>query len=640
MCHFGPTQLDMEELGIYLRWGASCPISHLTFCFLLLFVRHLGIQIQLQLVHENQRVEGGPPDVLETLMINLNAPWVTPPKFIPTMKKPDPEHYTTSSGDPITFLKDVLVPAHYGILRDWKVEVIPNQTDSEGWEYNRDFIPIGWVSQMNVECLVRRRKWYRIDVALHQLSHARLIAQEFSSKLTLLRSFNPYMISNCFTSQPYRLQFILECQRSAGGFESFSSIHLKSTDPFVWSIAHPDHCFLDPTSPSISQLHNAHHILYSNTHGANSLHEFIFTLYPNKDANGWEYHQDFYLQTPWSADYSPHMFVRRRLWFRTITPSQLLYPYRSIFTRYVEIHPRGEIKKGEIQYYARKKWSYGLMILTDRNLFVYSLENENVPELEYKLHGTEVVAISRSTSKGSIGSGSVSLEENFPRTQSLTSATSFLSILNDNSKLFLFTLNQIGNRGKDLGSIGLFNASSSEDLEDWLCAITHQTALIHPIFWPISFGPPLVDTLILEGDLWKKGNFIPNWTIRRFELRQDGTLSYFKGQELRGKIRLRGCLVREGLDDTTIEINKNNGQSFVMKTIVHPPGTGGATGTGIGGDEIPRSRWIEALKMFTNQSKRVMDDTLVDDEPVVQQQQAAEESLASGISPPPPSLAL
>jgi hypothetical protein len=578
-------------------------------------------------------------------MINLNAPWVTPPKFIPTMKKPDPEHYTTSSGTPITFLKDVHVPVHYGILRDWKAEVIPNQTDSEGWEYNRDFIPIGWVSQLNVECLVRRRKWYRIDVAHQQLSQARQIAQEFSTKLTLLRSFNPYLISNCFNSQqPYRLQFILECQRSSGGFESFSSIHLKSTDPFVWSIAHPEHCFIDPTSSSSSQLYNAHHILYSNTHGANSLHEFIFTLFPNKDANGWEYHQDFYLQqTPWSADYSPLMFVRRRLWFRTITPPQLLYPYRSLFTRYVEIHPRGEIKKGEIQYFSRKKWCYGLMILTDRDLFVYSLENENVPELNYKLQGTEVVAISRTNgpSSGTSSSTASDIDLNstaFPRTHSLTSATSFLSILSDNSKLFLFTLNQIGHRGKDLGSVGLFNASSAEDLEDWLCAITHQTALIHPIFWPIRFGPPLVDTMILEGELWKKGNFIPNWTIRRFELRQDGTLAYFKGQELRGKIRLRGCLVREGLDETTIEINKNNGQSFVMKTIVHSPASGSGGGTG---DEIPRSRWIEALKMFTNQNQKrvVLDDTLVDDEPVRPDSQkvgAVEDPMVSGLPLPAP----
>lgn len=557
----------------------------------------------MQLVYENQRIEGGPPDVLESLMINLNAPWITPPKFIPTMKKSDPEHYTTSTGEPISFLKDVELPIHYLILRDWKAEVIPNLTDSEGWEYNRDFIPIGWVPGMNVECQVRRRKWFRIDVAHHQILTARQIASDFTNKLSLLRSFNPYMISNCFASKPYRLQYILECQRSAGGYESFSSIHLKSTDPFVWSIAHSDHCFIDPTGPGVSQLYNAHHVLYSNPCGADSLHEFIFSLYPNKDANGWEYNTDFFVSKPWSSDYSPNMLVRRRLWFRTITPPKLLYPYRSIFSRYVQLHPRGEIKKGEIQYYFRKKWNYGLMILTDQNLFVYSLENENVPEMEFKLEGTEIVAISRETNSASL------VDEFLPRTHSITSVTSLLSALTDNSKLFLFTLNQIGIRGKDMGAAALFNASSSEDLEDWLCAITHQTALVHPIFWPIRFGPPLVDTLILEGDLWKKGNIIPNWTVRRFELRQDGTLAYYRNQDLRGKIRLRGCLVREGLDDTTIEINKNNGQSFVMKTMTNTPG----------GNEITRQQWIIALKQYTNQDKKVLDDTLVDDEPVARQ---------------------
>jgi hypothetical protein len=575
------------------------------------------------------------------------------------MKKTDPAHWATSTGEPIAFLKDVTIPSHFLILRDWKAEVVSQVTDSEGWEYNREFIAMGWVAQMSVECLVRRRKWFRIAVVASQLVTARQTATEFIVKLPLLRSFNPYLLSNCFTTQSYRLQFILECQRSAGSFESFSSLHLKSTDPYVWSIAHPDHCLLDPTTNEATQLYNAHHVLYSNPHGADCLHEFIFTLYPNKDPNGWEYNSDFYLPQAWSPDYTPSTVVRRRLWFRTIVPSKLLYPYRSMFTRFVEIHPRGgEIKKGEIQYYYRKRWSHGLMILASQSLFVYSLENENVPEIEYKLMGTEVVAISRttasnngltsstaSTSSASVGVGggvnSLSEEPSFSRVPSITSLA---SVLVNNSKLFLFTLNQIGPRGKDLGSVGLFNASSSEDLEDWLCAITHQTALIHPIFWPIRFGPPLVDTLLLEGDLWKKGNFIPNWTLRRFELRQDGTLAYFRGRELRGKMRLRGCLVREGIDDTTIEINKNNGQSFVMKLMTSPSSTTSAaatSGEGSLGGDISRSQWIETIKQFTNQNKRVLDDTLIDDDPVQLSAGAVDDRISGPItrlslSPSPP----
>jgi hypothetical protein len=654
----------MEELALYLR--SPLPphppsSSHLS------LLSHTGLNIHLQLVYENQRTEGGPLDVLDSLFLNLNAPWVAPPKFIPTMKKTDPNHWMTSTGEPIAFLKDLTIPSEFVILKDWKAEVISQVTDSEGWEYNREFISQGWVERCSQEysssCLVRRRKWYRIAVHATQLHRARDTATDYMVKLPLLRSFNPYLLSNCFSTQSYRLQFILECQRSAGGFESFSSLHLKSSDPYVWSIAHPNHCFIDPTTPAITQLYNAHHVLYSNPHGASCLHEFIFTLYPNKDSNGWEYNSDFYLPQLWSPDYTPSTVVRRRLWFRTILPSQsFLYPYRALLCRYVEIHPRGnEIKKGEIQFYHRKRWNHGLLILTSSSLFVYTLENENVPELEYKLQGTEVVAISRTTNPhtsatatgATISSSSPSVsgsgngnssrtltEETFPRTQSLvlsSSSSSSLSLsplTNTNSKLFLFTLNQIGSRGKDLGSVGLFNASSSEDLEDWLCAITHQTALVHPIFWPIRFGPPLVDTLILEGDLWKKGNFIPNWTLRRFELRQDGTLSYFRGRELRGKMRLRGCLVREGIDDTTIEINKNNGQSFVMKTLTSSvtvttiassasvsvssstSGVTGGGGEGMLGGEISRTQWIEAIKLFTNQNKRVVDDTLVDDDPI------------------------
>lgn len=44
-------------------------------------------------------------------------------------------------------------------------------------------------------------------------------------------------------------------------------------------------------------------------------------------------------------------------------------------------------------------------------------------------------------------------------------------------------------------------------------------------------------------DRWKCGHLVPNWTFRRFELRQNGTLAYYKGHKLKGKIRLRGCNV-------------------------------------------------------------------------------------------------
>lgn len=40
---------------------------------------------------------------------------------------------------------------------------------------------------------------------------------------------------------------------------------------------------------------------------------------------------------------------------------------------------------------------------------------------------------------------------------------------------------------------------------------------------------------------WKRGHLVPSWKFRRFELRQNGTLAYYKGNELKGKIRLRGC---------------------------------------------------------------------------------------------------
>jgi hypothetical protein len=44
-------------------------------------------------------------------------------------------------------------------------------------------------------------------------------------------------------------------------------------------------------------------------------------------------------------------------------------------------------------------------------------------------------------------------------------------------------------------------------------------------------------------DRWKCGHIVPIWTFRRFELRQNGTLAYYKGHKLKGKIRLRGCNV-------------------------------------------------------------------------------------------------
>jgi hypothetical protein len=93
----------------------------------------------------------------------------------------------------------------------------------------------------------------------------------------------------------------------------------------------------------------------------------------------------------------------------------------------------------------------------------------------------------------------------------------------------------------------VFNAYSRQDYEEWICTLRNQIALVNLHFWPFLGSPPILDRVLIEGYLWIRGQqlLLPSWKYRKFELRQDGVLAYYKDNKVIGKIRLRLCYVEE-----------------------------------------------------------------------------------------------
>ena len=84
--------------------------------------------------------------------------------------------------------------------------------------------------------------------------------------------------------------------------------------------------------------------------------------------------------------------------------------------------------------------------------------------------------------------------------------------------------------------------------------LRNQLALINLHYWPFPSSPPILDRVLIEGFLWIRGELLPFWKYRKFELRQDGILVYYKDNKVIGKIRLRSCYV----DDFSYQQNQQN----------------------------------------------------------------------------------
>jgi hypothetical protein len=99
----------------------------------------------------------------------------------------------------------------------------------------------------------------------------------------------------------------------------------------------------------------------------------------------------------------------------------------------------------------------------------------------------------------------------------------------------------------------VLNAYSQEEYDQWICTLRNQIALVNLHFWPFPGTPPVLDKVIIEGYMWIQsagGDVFPlslrrGWKYRRFELRQDGVLVYYKNNKVVGKIRLRLCYLED-----------------------------------------------------------------------------------------------
>jgi hypothetical protein len=408
------------------------------------------------------------------------------------MREADPPHWSTSIGISIQSMNDVDIAEGYEICADWKFDINqPLLTDKQGWQYNRDFVVEGWVPASGSDSAVRHRKWFRILVSSEHITAAKKRLTEFSNNRRDFRSLHPGLIKAALPHWYYQLQFVMECQRYDDG--TFSADNLRAPgmhDPPQWCVGAPDSCLVDPSDVPVTELYDGLHLIETNPHGSDCLTEFMFTVYPNRDPSGWQYNTSFQAQTPWSQSILPGYGVRRRVWFRSIVPNKQLYLCRRALQEYIELHPRGVVKTGMLHRLShfRKRWTAGIATLTDRAL-VLRLQHNYQSEVQYTLEGCEVV-------------GHLAAEE---LTAALASPASSLGAtetpLIPNEHPFLFGLRLIGAEGKDGGLQCVLGASSREQREEWVLALTHQVALVNPFFWALSFGPPIADSVIIQGDM-------------------------------------------------------------------------------------------------------------------------------------------
>eukprot|EP00602_Paraphysomonas_sp_CaronLab_P010735 CAMPEP_0185039326 /NCGR_PEP_ID=MMETSP1103-20130426/36076_1 /TAXON_ID=36769 /ORGANISM="Paraphysomonas bandaiensis, Strain Caron Lab Isolate" /LENGTH=639 /DNA_ID=CAMNT_0027578173 /DNA_START=377 /DNA_END=2296 /DNA_ORIENTATION=- len=389
------------------------------------------------------------------------------------------------------------------------------------------------------EAKVRSRSWQRLLVGSDQQEDAKKRMLNFLSIRCQYRSLSPCLIQAALLQHDYQIQMVMECQRLSD--HKYSSTHLLSHDPPIWS-AGTANLTSDPRTFPVQELQEVIATVFNRANGWDTLHEFIFTLYPNKDEMGWEYNQDFDQRESWTSAPSRVSCVRRRIWMRTCVRDSKLYECRQALREYIDNHPRGICRSGAVERQSkyRKRWTEGLAVLTDTHLEI-TLDNNYQSRVVHSLRGCEAVVIEGEST------GALVVEQ----------------------RKYRFGLRQLGPGGKDEGVVCVLNARSIRDRDAWIAALAHQTALVNLIYWPLVIGPPTADQVIIKGEMWKQGHLVPNWKFRSFELRRDGTLAYSKDGVIKGKLRLRGCEVQDA--DCTdgehaFKIVKRSGYWLALRT--------------------------------------------------------------------------
>lgn len=430
----------------------------------------------------------------ESILTNI-ASLATKPKFSgASLRAADPPHWSTSYGVAIHSINDVDIAEGYDVCADWKFDThTPLLTDNQGWQYNRDFTVEGWVSSACMDSAVRHRKWFRILVSVDHMTIAKQRLVGFMSNRCDFRSLNPHLIGAALSHWFYQLQFVMECQRYENGL--FAAENLRAPgifDPAPWCVGSPDSCVIDPSDVPVTELVDGLHLIENNPCVFECLTEFMFLVYPNRDVSGWQYNSSFQALTPWNKTKLPEHSVRRRVWFRSFVPHKHLYICRQALREYIELHPRGTIRRGmlhRLSHY-RKRWTSGLATLTDRAIILH-LQHNYQSEVHYTLEGCEVV-------------GHLSEEDLVPGIVQTTHQYEDGAHEADSSsgeRAFMFGLRFIGSGGKDEGLQCVLSAASLEEREDWVMALTHQVALVNPYYWALPFGPPVAENVVIRGDM-------------------------------------------------------------------------------------------------------------------------------------------
>jgi hypothetical protein len=327
----------------------------------------------------------------------------------------------------------------------------------------------------------------------------------------------------------------LESQR-IGAVGIYGHSYLISSDPAPWAID-SFNVTIDPTSIQSSATTPADPFLSLNLSAANCLHEFMFSVTPSTDCMGWEYNTSFNSQAPWKKNFEGSC-VRRRLWFRTIIAGSNLNRCRQELQEWVKVsslNGQQYIRVGNLlqRNSTVDKWRKGVVRLNDSSLTVSGPEMF-FSDFELPLSSLDIVITDPSQ---------------------------------DTPGVFCFGLRFRSKSGKNLGMKVMLGASTELEREQWVCTIAQQIAKANPCFWRLSFGPPVSEAIVMQGDLQKQGHFMPNWKTRRFELRIDGTLSYFDERNLKGRIKLReGTVVTHGGEHgpNTIVIQKPDGYRLTL----------------------------------------------------------------------------
>ena len=379
-----------------------------------------------------------------------------------------------------------------------------------------------------------------------------LVESELHAANNSIRTLSPQMIGAALGKADYQIQFILESQRRSETGTPFRSSELTALDPATWTSGTLENLTEDPTTVPTENLQEVFTSELNHTNGWTALHEFLFTVHPDKDEEGWEYNKSFSEQFSgeWHTHPSNVDLVRRRLWIRPCVRDEQLNMCRDRLQRYIAAHPRGIIKEGRIQRQShfRKRWCDGTAVLTDTKLEI-TLENNYQGVVIYDLVGCEVV--SEFDTDDSTG---------------------------HSFRFGLRMINQVQEETQEMRCI--LNARSKEEQLEWVTVLSRQVSQVNLFFWNLTFGPPIHNEILIQGNMWKQGSL--RWQFRRFELHGDGVLSYWKDNILKGKIKLSNCTVEQTETGYPFSfmVKKKNGYCLVLRTS----------------DEKTKIKWIEAIQ--------------------------------------------